>query len=171
MAQVDITLVNNQVIVEWLGGENPRKRTFSSLSLSLTPTDKISLYEDGNYKTQLAWQSINEIDGVAPTSYDDAFTKLQALIPSSSGGGGGAGSNYNNVTVYDTPANLPITFAGGTIHSISMLCLTGTLTVTIGGEQTVLQAGQSTSVDATTLIVEAISLDSTTGTFLVTTLD
>jgi hypothetical protein len=52
-----------------------------------------------------------------------------------------------------------------------MLCLTGTFTVTVNGEETVLSAGENMDIEATTLIADEISLDSTTGTFKVTTLN
>jgi hypothetical protein len=130
---------------------------------------KIKFFESGIYKFAVLFTAIGTIDGDTPTDLSDSKDKLLALIPNSSGGA--SGSNYNTPTVYDTPADLPITFTAGTIHSISMLCLTGTFTVTVNGEETVLSAGENMDIEATTLIADEISLDSTTGTFKVTTLN
>jgi hypothetical protein len=169
MAQVDITTVNGNLVIEWLGGQNLRKMTFASPSISTAPPEKVYFYEDGTYKTALYYSQINEIDGVAPTDYEDAVSKIEALLPSA-GGGGTGGTNYNTETAYDQDATLPIAFTQGTIHAYSILCLTGTLTVTIAGEETVFVAGQSTSVEYSTLNGEEISIDSATGNFLVTTI-
>ena len=167
MAQVDITVVNGSVVLEWLGGENLRKRTFQALSISASPPEKINFYEDGGFKCALIYAQINEIDGVAPTDYEDAFDKILALIPSS---GGASGGSYNNTDAYDEDATLPLTFDGNTIHSFSIVAKTGTTTITVNGETTVLIAGQSTTITGTGLIAEEISIDSTTGEFLATTL-
>jgi hypothetical protein len=129
---------------------------------------KLRFFEAGKFKFSALFTRIGTIGGVTPTDIDNAETLLLALIPTASGGGGGT---YNNVTVYDAPGDLPITFGPETIHSISILCLTGTLTITVGGEETVLSAGQNTDITATTLIEEEISIDSTTGTFTITTLN
>lgn len=146
---------------------SPRSQSFVSPSLRIVGT-VIYIYESGNYANCIMFGQIGTIDGVAPTDLQDAYNKLIALIPTSSGGGGG--SNYNTATAYDTVADLPITFPTGTIHSISILCITGTLTISISGEETVLIAGQNTDIEATTLIVKDIEITSSTGTFLVTTL-
>jgi len=145
---------------------SPRSQSFVSPSIRMVGT-VIYIYEGGNYATCVMFSQIGEIDGVAPTDLQDAYNKLIALIPT---GGGSAGSNYNEATAYDTVADLPITFPTGTIHSISILCITGELTISISGEETVLIAGQNTDIEATTLIVEDIVIESCTGTFLATTL-
>jgi len=88
-----------------------------------------------------------------------------ALIPTVAGG-----STYDNVTAYDTPGALPITFLANTIHSISILSITGNTVVTIGGEATTLVEGQSTTIEATALIDDTIVINSASGTFLATTL-
>lgn len=145
----------------------PRSQSFMQPSLDLEG-GKIVFKESGQYKTAIYFSQIGTIDGVSPTDIQDAYDKLIALIPTS--GGGSGGSNYNTATAYDTVGDLPITFPTGTIHSISILCITGTLTITISGEETVLIAGQNTDIEATTLIVEDIVIESSTGTFLITTL-
>jgi len=145
-----------------------KPKTFTFRSLSLTNAlGKLRFFESGKFKFSALFTRIGDIGGDIPTDIDDAEALLLSLIPSASGGGG----TYDNVTVYDTPGDLPITFATNTIHSISILCLTGTLTLTVGTEETVLSAGQNMDVEASTLIVEEISIDSTTGTFTITTLD
>ena len=169
-AKYDFTASNGSLIMKRTpvdGDVLPKTITFRSPSL-VNALGKIRLYEAGKYYTSLLFTGFGEIDGVSPTSLEDAETKLLALIPNA--GGGGGGSNYNNVTAYDTVADLPITFATGTIHSISILCITGTLTITISGEQTTLIAGQKTDMEATTLLVEDIVIQSSTGTFLATTI-
>lgn len=171
MAKWNFTASNGQLVATLTpesGDVEPRKYTFKEASIEMA-VGKIKFFESGVYRFATLFTAIGEIDGVEPTDLTDASTKLTALIPSSSGGAGG--SNYNTPTVYDTPADLPITFTAGTIHSISMLCLTGTFTVTVNGEETVLSAGENMDIEATTLIADEISLDSTTGTFKVTTLN
>ncbi len=167
MAQVDITTVNGNVILEWVGGQNLRKMTFAALSISTAPPEKIYFYEDGGYKTALYYAQINEIEGVAPTDYEDAVDKILALLPSA---GGGSATSYDTATAYDTVGDLPITFAANTIHAISMLSITGNLVVTIGGEQTTIVEGQTTTIEATALIDDVIVINSSGGTFLVTTI-
>jgi len=169
MAQVSITSVNGNLVIEWAGGQNLRKMTFASPSISTAPPEKIYFYEDGAYKTSLIYAQIDEIDGVNPTSYADAVSKIEALLPSAGGGGTGSG-NYNNVDAYDEDATLPLTFSGGSIHSFSIVAKTGTTTITVNGETTTLIAGQSTTITGDALIAEEISIDSTTGEFLATTL-
>jgi hypothetical protein len=167
MAQVDITTVNGNVVIEWTGGLNLRKMTFGALSISTAPPEKIYFYEDGAYKTALYYAQINEIDGVAPTDYEDAVDKILALLPSA---GGGSATSYDTATNYDTVGDLPITFDANTIHSISILSITGNTVITVDGEPTTLVEGQSTTINATALIDVAISIDSASGTFLATTL-
>ncbi len=146
----------------------PRSQSFMQPSLDLEG-GKIVFKESGQYKTAIYFSQIGTIASATPTDIQDAYDKLIALIPTS--GGGGGGSSYNNVTAYDTVADLPITFATGTIHSISILCITGTLVVTISGEQTTLIAGQKTDMEATGLLTEDIVINSSTGTFLATTIN
>jgi len=169
MAQVDITTVNGNLVIEWLGGQNLRKMTFASPSISTAPPEKIYFYEDGVYKTALYYSQINEIDGVAPTNYADAVSKIEAILPTVGAGGAGGGS-YNNVDAYDEDATLPLTFTANSIHSFSIVAKTGNTTITVNGEETVIIEGQSTTITATGLIAEEISIDSTTGEFLATTL-
>ena len=148
---------------------NPRSQSFMQPSVDMV-LDKLTFKEGGQYKTSVLFSLIGTINGATPTDLQDAYDKLLALIATMSGGGGGTGGSYNTPTVYDTPADLPIEFDANTIHSISMLCLTGTLTVTVNGEETVLSAGENMDIEASTTIDDIISLDSTTGTFKVTTL-
>ena len=168
MAQVSITSVNGNLVIEWAGGQNLRKMTFASPSISVTAPDKIYFYESGKYKTSLIYAQIDEIDGVNPTDFADAVSKIEALLPSA--GGGTSGGSYNTVDAYDEDATLPLTFASDTIHSFSIVAKTGTTTITVNGEATVLIAGQSTTITGSGLIAEAISIDSTTGEFLATVL-
>ena len=148
---------------------NPRSQSFMQPSVDMV-LDKLTFKEGGQYKTSVLFSLIGTINGATPTDLQDAYDKLLALIATMSGGGGGTGGSYNAPTVYDTPADLRIEFDANTIHSISMLCLTGTLTVTVNGEETVLSAGENMDIEASTTIDDIISLDSTTGTFKVTTL-
>jgi|688.fasta_scaffold24636_11 hypothetical protein len=161
-------LVVNGQLVKKLDETNPvvskRSQSFASPSIKLVGAT-IYIYEGGNYATSIMFSQIGTIAGAAPTTLQDAYDKLLALIPTSSGG-----STYDNVTVYDTPANLPITLAADTIHSISILSITGNTVITVGGESTTLVAGQSTSITATALIDDVIVINSASGTFLATTL-
>ena len=131
---------------------------------------KIRLYEAGKYYTSLLFTGFGKIDGVSPTSLEDAETKLLTLI-SGTGGGGSASGSYNTPTVYDTPGDLPISFTENTVHSISILSLTGDTTITVDGEETVLSEGQEYFNEASSLIDVVISIDSATGTFIATTLN
>jgi len=143
---------------------SPRSQSFVNPSLRMVGT-VIYIYEGGNYATCVMFSQIGEIDGVAPTDLQDAYSKLVALIPNASGG-----SSYDTVTAYDTVGDLPITFAAGTIHAISILSITGNTVITVNGEQTTLVEGQSTTIEATALIEDEISIDSASGTFLATTI-
>ena len=172
MAKWNFTASNGQLVATLTpesGDVELRQYTFKEASIRMA-VGKIKFFESGVYVFATLFTAIGEIDGVEPTDLADASTKLTALIPSSSGGGAG-GSNYNTPTVYDTPADLPITFATGTIHSISVLATSGTTTITVDGEETTLIEGQEYFNEATTLIDVEISIDSTDGTFIATTLN
>ena len=171
MAKWNFSVVGSSLIksLDTSGSDvNPRSQSFMQPSVDMV-LDKLTFKEGGQYKTSVLFSLIGTIDGDTPTDLQDAYDKLLALIATMSGGGGATGS-YNTPTVYDTPADLPIEFDANTLHSISMLCLTGTLTVTVNGEETVLSAGENMDIEASTTIDDIISLDSTTGTFKVTTL-
>lgn len=164
-------LVVNSQLVKQLDETNPvvssRSQSFAEPSVKMVGTT-LYIYDGGNYATAIMFSQIGTIGGATPTDLQDAYSLLLNLIPTS--GGGGGGTAYDNVTAYDTPASLPITFAANTIHSISILSITGNTVVTIGGEQTTLVAGQSTSIQATALIDDVIVINSASGTFLATTL-
>jgi hypothetical protein len=169
-AKYNFTASNGSLIMKRTpvdGDTAPKTITFRSPSL-VNALGKIRLYEAGKYYTSLLFTGFGEIDGVNPTSLEDAETKLLALIPTASGGGGG--TNYNNVDAYDEDSVLPLTFDADTIHSFSIVAKTGTTTITVNGEATVLIAGQSTTITADALIDADISIDSTTGEFLATVL-
>jgi hypothetical protein len=171
MAKWNFTASNGQLIANLTpdaGDVTPRTYSFKEASIEMA-VGKIKFFESGIYKFATLFTAIGEIDGVEPTDLVDAKDKLLALIPNSSGGAGG--SNYNTPTVYDTPEDLPITFATGTIHSISVLATSGTTTITVDGEETTLIEGQEYFNEATTLIDVEISIDSTEGTFIATTLN
>lgn len=129
--------------------------------------DKITIFEQGEYDSTLRFPQIGTIAGVAPTDLQDAYTKLLALVPTASGG---SVTQYNNVDAYDEDATLPLTFTAGTIHSFSIVAKSGNTTVTINGEVTIIIEGQSANITVSGLIADVISIDSTTGTFLATTL-
>jgi hypothetical protein len=172
MAKWNFTASNGQLVADLTpesGDVEPRKYTFKEASIRMG-VGKIKFFESGVYVFATLFTAIGEIDGVEPTDLADASTKLTALIPSSSGGGAG-GSNYNTPTVYDTPADLPITFASNTINAISIVCTSGTTIITVDGQETQLLEGQSFNISASTLIDVEISIDSTTGTFIATTLN
>lgn len=170
-AKYNFTASNGSLIMKRTpvdGDVLPKTITFRSPSL-VNALGKIRLYEAGKYYTSLLLTGFGLIDGVAPTSLEDAETKLLALMAGTSGGA--TSGSYNNPTVYDTPGDLPISFASGTIHSISVLALTGTTTITVDGEETVLAEGQEFFSEATALFDIVISIDSTTGTFIATTIN
>lgn len=171
-AKYDFTASNGSLIMKRTpvdGDVLPKTITFRSPSL-VNALGKIRLYESGKFTTSLLFTGFGEIDGVNPTSLEDAETKLLALIPTASGGGGG-GTNYNTPTIYDTIADLPITFTAGTIHSISILSVSGTTTITVDGEETVLSESQEYFNEASTLIDVDIEINSCTGEFIATTLN
>lgn len=170
MSQWDFTASGGSLVKTLVSPEDyvgARIKSYTAPKFDLA-TNKITISEQGKYDSTIMFHEFNEIDGVPPTNLADAYTKLLALVPTASGGGSGA--NYNQVTAYDTVADLPITFDSGTIHAISILCITGTLTISISGEETTLVAGQKTEMEATTLLVEDIVIQSSTGTFLATTI-
>lgn len=171
MTKWNFTVVGGSLIKK-LDETNPvvssRSKSYTAPKFDMVGST-IYIYEQGEYDSALQFSQLGTIDGDTPTDLQDAYNKLIALIPTSSGGG--SSSNYNNVTAYDEDATLPLTFATNTINSISIVAKTGTTTITIGAETTVLIEGQTTTMSADALIVEVISIDSTTGTFLATTLD
>lgn len=154
------TLVNPENYV----GERIKSYTAPKFDLG---TKKITIFEQGNYDSTIYFHEFNQIDGVEPTDLQDAYDKLLALVPTA---GGGAETQYNNVDAYDEDATLPLTFNANTIHSFSIVAKTGNTTITVNGEETIIIEGQSATITATGLIAEEISIDSTTGTFLATTL-
>lgn len=164
------TASNGSVVAKMTPTTNEvREKTITFRDLSFTNAiGKLRFFEAGKFKFSALFTRIGTIGGFTPVDMDDAEVYLLALIPSA---GGGSSTPYDNVTLYDNSATLPIKFTANSIHSISILCLTGTLTITVGGEVTVLSAGQNTDITATTLIAEEISIDSTTGTFTITTLN
>lgn len=145
---------------------NEKTHTFRNLSIS-NAIGKLRFFESGNYVFSTLFSMVGAIGGETPTDIDDAETKILALIPTASGGGG----SYNNTTIYDTEGDLPITFDANTIHAISILCKTASLTVTIAGEETDLTEGQSLEIEADGLIADEISIDSASGKFIVTTIN
>lgn len=167
MSQWDFTVVGGSLVKTLVSPEDyvaPRSKSYTAPKFDMA-ANKITIFEQGKYDSTILFHEFNEINGVAPTDLQDAYTKLLGVVPTNVGGG-----SYNTVTAYDTAGDLPITFATQTIHSISILCITGTLTVTISGEETTMVAGQKTDMEADTLLEEAIVINSTTGTFLVTTI-
>ena len=171
MTKWNFTVVGGSLIKK-LDETNPvvssRSKSYTAPKFDMVGST-IYIYEQGEYDSALQFSQIGTIDGDTPTDLQDAYNKLIALIPTSSGGG--SSSNYNNVTAYDEDATLPLTFATNTINSISIVAKEGTTTITIGAETTTLIEGQTTTIKADGLIVEVISIDSTTGSFLATTLD
>jgi len=148
------------------GVVSARSQSFVEPSVRMVGT-VIYIYEGGNYATAIMFTQIGEIDGVAPTDLQDAYDKLLVLVGTASGS---AGTQYNNVDAYDEDATLPLTFTAGTIHSFSLVAKSGDTTITINGESTVIIEGQSTNITVSGLIADAIVINSTTGTFLATTL-
>lgn len=174
LKNIDMTLWNFTTVASSLvktldetdGVVSPRSQSFIDPSIRMVGT-VIYIYEGGNYATSIMFSQIGQIGGESATDLQDAYSLLLNLIATSRGG---AIVAYDNVTAYDTPASLPITFLANTIHSISILSITGNTVITIGGEATTLVAGQSTSIEATALIDDTIVINSASGTFLATTL-
>lgn len=173
MAKIDITASNGSLILKRtpvMGDVLPKTITFRQPSI-VVANGKIKFYESGDYSTSLLFSNLGTIDGNTPTDILDAEDMILALMSSIGGGGGGSSTSYNTPTVYDTPGDLPITFDADTIHAISILCLTGTLTCTINGEEVIYAIGEGTDIEADGLIDQEISIDSTTGTFLISTVN
>lgn len=173
MAKWNFSVVGSSLIksLDTSGSDvNPRSQSFMQPSVDMV-LDKLTFKEGGQYKTSVLFSLIGTIDGATPTDLQDAYDKLLALIATMSGGGGGTGGSYNTPTVYDTVGDLPIEFLANTLHSISILSTSGTTTITVDGEETVLLEGQEYFNEASTLIDTKVSVDSCTGTFIATTLN
>lgn len=169
MSQWDFTASGGSLVKTLVAPEDyvaPRSKSYTAPKFDMV-LDKIAIFEQGQYDSTIMFHEINEIGGVEPTDLADAYTKLLALVPTS---GGGGGTQYNDVDAYDEDATLPLEFATGTIHSFSIVGKTGNTTITINGETSIIIEGQSTTITGDGLIVGEISIDSTTGTFLATTL-
>jgi len=170
MSQWDFTVSGGSLVKTLVAPEDyvaPRSKSYTAPKFDMV-LDKITISEQGNYDSTILFHEFNEIGGVAPTDLEDAYALLLALVPTN--GGGSGGTQYNNIDAYDEDATLPLTFATGTIHSFSIVAKTGDTTITINGETSIVIEGQSASATADGLIVGEISIDSTTGTFLATTL-
>jgi hypothetical protein len=170
MSQWNFTVVGGSLVKTLVNPEDyvaPRSKSYTAPKFDIA-VNKITIFEQGQYDSTILFHEFNEIDGVAPTDLQDAYDKLLALIPTSSGGG--SGTQYNNVDAYDEDTTLPLTFGAGTIHSFSIVAKTGNTIITINNEETIVVEGQSTTITASGLIAEEVSIDSTTGTFLATTL-
>lgn len=148
------------------------KESFSYINPSVTLGNNILTIKDfGNTQHIFLFENIGAINGANPTDISDAFNKILAIIPSSSGGGGGTpATEYNTPTNYDTVANLPITFPSNTIHQISILSKLGNTTFTVNGEVSILEEGQSTVIPADGLIDVVITINSCDGEFIATTI-
>ena len=90
-------------------------------------------------------------------------------------GGGGGGpvitTEYNVPNIYQLgDLTLPHTFTGGTLHSISITCTTGTLSITVNGNAVVLEEGQTVNYNASTELESDIVITSTTGTYTISTI-
>lgn len=173
MAKWNFSVVGGSLIksLDTSGSDvNPRSQSFMQPSVDMV-LDKLTFKESGQYKTSILFSLIGTIDGATPTDLQDAYDKLLALIATMSNGGGGATGSYNTPTVYDTVGDLPIEFNSNTINSFSIVCTSGTTTITVDGIETTLLEGQPFNISASTLIDVVISIDSCTGTFIATTLN
>jgi len=82
MAKFNFTSLNGSIIMRRTPIDNDtsyKTITFRSLSL-VNALDRIRLYESGDFYTSLQFTDFGEIDGVTPTSLEDAEEKLLALI-------------------------------------------------------------------------------------------
>ncbi len=167
-----LTASNGQLVVELdnAGGlwQYDEILTYIASSIQLF-NDKIMLFDFGKHQKDFRFENFNTINGAIPTDLQDAYSKILALIPNASGGGV-SGVEYNTPTNYDTVGDLPIVFLANTIHEISIVSKSGNTQITVGGEVSVLEEGQSTIIPADGLIDVAISIDSCTGAFLATTI-
>jgi hypothetical protein len=80
MANIIITATGGSVLVTQTGAQNPRKRSFVSLSTSLG-VDSINFYEGGVYKCKFSFNDFNSIGGVVPSSLENANQLILNLIP------------------------------------------------------------------------------------------
>lgn len=168
MATWNITAGNGSLVLTLdteAGRFSPRTITFREPSTTLC-LDAIKFYESGIYKKKLNFGDFGLIDGNVPTDIENAEDLILVLIPTS---GGITPTLYDLETIYDESKDLP-EFEANTIHAYSLVCLTGTTTLTIGADSTVLTAGQSVSGEATTTFENTISITANTGTFLLTTI-
>lgn len=154
------TLDENEGVV------SPRSQSFIEPSIRMVGT-VIYIYEGGNYATSIMFSQIGAIAGNTPIDLQDAYSLLLELIGISSP----VITQYNRVNAYDENSTLPLIFGADSIHSFSIVSKTGDTTITINGEETIIIEGQSTNITANQLISGEISIDSTTGTFLATTLE
>ena len=82
MAKYDFTSLNGSIIMRRTPIDNDtsyKTITFRSLSL-VNALGRIRLYESGDFYTSLQFTDFGLIDGVTPTSLEDAEEKLLALI-------------------------------------------------------------------------------------------
>lgn len=147
-------------------------KTYTGASADLA-NDRIYLREYGRPEQEFKLHELRTIDGVQYTTLALAFHAILTLITSASVSGSipsGSLTEYNTPTNYDTVEDLPLSFPAKTIHQISILSKTGNTTITVDGEVSVLEEGQTTVIPADGLIDVVISIDSCTGAFLATTI-
>lgn len=158
------TLNSNQLSVT---GSDGTYETYMHPSVILTKDSKIWLHESGIFKQTFSFRNLGEINGDAADNIQNGFVLIRALISGLITSMGTA-INYNTENIYDESDTLPLEFDSGTIHSYSILCKTGTTTITVNGNTTILVSGQTYSDSVSTTFDGDISVDSTTGTFLLT---
>jgi len=83
-----------------------KEQTFNAPSIVLR-ADKIRFYESGNYRTELTFTTIGEIDGETPTDIQDAANKINNLISANFNSGGATPQSLEQVlNVSDRPVIL-----------------------------------------------------------------
>ena len=101
---------------------------------------------------------------------------LLTTIASNTGGGSGA-INYNNVAYYTLTGatstgsytgsiTTPVTITGGTAHSISYIVIQGTGTVNFGSGAQTIGAGESNSIEASTVITNTVVFTTVSADFV-----
>lgn len=101
--------------------------------------------------------------------------KLDEIKTSGNGGNGGDGDStteYNNNSAQVSTENVPIVLAANSYHSVSIVVLNATATITIDGVSFSVSQGYSNTWEASTLLANEISVVTpTSGAVIVTTIN
>ena len=143
------------------GGGYDKIHHLNTLYAQMDELDRVHIINKENQAYVIGHYLYSDItlNGLVPSSSQSFVTLFNALVTT-------ALSNVSSTTPYNTPGagtfnatskNIP----ANTIHAITIVCISGTATITVNGESVGIQMGQSFSYNATGLIDSDIDIVAT----------